>query len=210
MICKQKTVIGLTGGIGSGKTAVLDILKKEYDATIIEADKLGHELQLPEHSVYMDIIACFGENILDEPKTVGVSRIDRKSLGNIVFNDSSKLAKLNQIMHPAIHKMVEQIIADSNSRLIVVEAAILTSTSLVDLVDEVWYIYCHRDVRIDRLKKYRGLEYEKALSVMNNQPSEEEFIDNSKVRIDNSGSIDETRNQISKALERIYEEELYG
>lgn len=210
MTYTQKVVIGLTGGIGSGKTTVLDILKKEYDALIIEADKLGHMLQTPGQEAYMDIIACFGKNILEEPKTVGVSVIDRKILGNIVFNDSNKLMRLNNIMHPAIHKMIANMIAESSKRMIVVEAAILTNTSLVDLVDEVWYIYCHRDVRIDRLKQYRGLECEKALSIMYNQPSDDEFRDKSKVCIDNSGCLDDTREQISKALERIYEEELYG
>ncbi len=200
----RKCIIGLTGGIGSGKTAVMDILKNEYDGLVIEADKIGHILQRPGEEAYMSIIQSFGKDILMEPKQVGQSDIDRKALGDIVFADSGKLAELNGIMHPAIHRRIEQIIEESDKSLIIIEAAILTSTSLVELVDEVWYIYCQRDVRIDRLKRYRDIDQEKAISIMSNQPSEEDFRYKSKVCIDNSGSLDETREQVSRALEQIY------
>lgn len=200
----EKRVIGITGGVGSGKTAVLDILKNEYGALVIEADKVGHMLQMPGETAYNAIVEAFGIDVLQEPRCVGQSELDRRRLGDIVFADDSKLKILNNIMHPMIHDRIALMIEASDASIIVVEAAILITTSLVELVKEVWYIYCHRNVRIDRLKEYRGYSEEKTLSIMNNQPSEDEFKDKCQVCIDNSGSVEQTREQIIKALDKTY------
>ena len=90
-------VIGITGGVGSGKSVVMDILKEEYGAFIILADLVGHELMEPGGVNYQEIIKEFGTDILKEDQT-----IDRAVLGNIVFSDPSKLALLNEITHPNI------------------------------------------------------------------------------------------------------------
>ena len=90
-------VLGITGGIGSGKTLVLNILKENYNAEIIEADRLGHELMEPGRAVYNNVVSYFGRDILGKDDT-----IDRKKLGDIVFADKDKLRKLNGLSHPVV------------------------------------------------------------------------------------------------------------
>ena len=154
MSYEGKTVIGIIGGIGSGKTKVLELLNNNYDAVIIEADKIGHILQEPNQKIYKRIIAAFGEDILESTK-----KIDRKKLGAIVFADRSKLDILNNIMHPAIHEYIEQIIAKSEKKLIFIEGAILAETSLVELVDAMWYVYSDINTRLERLQTYRDISF---------------------------------------------------
>lgn len=202
----NKRIIGITGGIGSGKTKILEMLKDKYDALVIEADKIGHELQKPGAEVYNLIIESFGESILEEPYVKGISYIDRKKLGQIVFSDKHKLEILNQLSHPAIHNKISQIINSSANKYIFIEAAILTETSLVELTDELWYIHANEDVRLERLQKYRHITKEKALLVMKNQPDEEYFKSKCHIIIDNSYSTTETLKQIQNILDKTWEE----
>lgn len=214
---KGKIVIGITGGIGSGKTRVLELIKNHYDVLVIEADKIGHKLQEPDEEVYKKIVDTFGTGILVETETDIdqktdkniYQKIDRKKLGALVFTDESKLKLLNSIMHPAIHEYIEKIICNEcNKRLIFVEAAILTETSLVDLTDIIWYIYSDIDVRIERLEKYRGISKEKALNVIANQPDENDFRKKCDKIIDNSFSDENTLKQLKLAIKMIQEEYL--
>lgn len=203
---KDKRIIGITGGIGCGKTKVLEILKDKYDALVIEADKVGHNLQTPGNDVYNSIISEFGKHVLEEPCIIGHSKIDRRQLGSIVFSDEKRLQLLNDIMHPAIHKEIDNIIKVAIQKYIFIEAAILTETSLINLTDEMWYIHAKKSVRLDRLQKYRQITKEKAELIMKNQPDEESFRMKCHVVIDNSGSIDETLKQIQNILDKTQEE----
>lgn len=204
-------VIGLAGGIGAGKSMVLDIIKSKYDCLLIDADKVGHMLQMPGCNSYRAIVETFGDKVLKEPSIVGKDEIDRRKLGDMVFSDISKLNMLNQIMHPAIHNYILETVRASEKSMIVIEAALLTETSLIELVDEVWYVYCHQDIRIERLIKHRGYTREKAINIISNQPSEDVFKAKSQVVIDNSGTIENTEKQVNEALDKIYmQEEHYG
>ena len=104
-------VLGITGGIGSGKTLVLNILKENYNAEIIEADRLGHELMEPGRAVYNNVVSYFGRDILGKDDT-----IDRKKLGGIVFADKDKLRKLNELSHPVIRDEILRIIDEGRNR----------------------------------------------------------------------------------------------
>ena len=135
-------ILGLTGGIGSGKTAVLTILKEEYDAYIIEADHLSHELMNPGRTVYQGIVDAFGteiladtdidtsvsaeENVATDNNQSTVNRsIDRKKLGDIVFHDKDKLALLNSISHPLVKEEILRRIEEQKNvgkKLFVIEA----------------------------------------------------------------------------------------
>ena len=204
----KKLIIGITGGIGTGKSMVLDILKNEYGALVIEADKIGHMVMKPEHKGYDFILNAFGESILKDDSYDGLTNealnekklIDRGKLGDIVFNNKEKLHLLNSITHPLIYEEIKKIIDNSSEWLIALEAAILTETSLVELCDEIWYIYADRNVRIQRLACGRGIDKKKAESIMRNQPSDEEFKEKCHVVIDNSKDRLNTLLQIKENL----------
>ena len=116
-------IIGITGGIGSGKTAVLDIMQRDYGAFIMEADALAHRLMEPGQISYNDIVEHFGRDILDED-----SRIDRAKLSAVVFSDQKQLDILNSITHPNVKKAILESMEEqkkSGCRLYVLEAALL-------------------------------------------------------------------------------------
>ena len=151
--------IGLTGGIGSGKSAVAALLQ-QLGASIIDADRLGHEAYTPNSEAWRQVVAAFGEDILT---TEG--EIDRRKLGAIVFADPDQLARLNGIMHPLMATMVEQrkaqLKADGES-VAVVEAAVLFEAGWDSLVDEVWTTNAPADAVVDRLRQRNGLSEEEA------------------------------------------------
>lgn len=190
----NKYVIGLTGGIGCGKTMILDHLKTEYNSYVIEADKIGHQILNYNTEGYDKVIEAFGDEIINyEGHT---PYIDRKILGNIVFNNKDKLDLLNKITHPLIHKEIERLIYESNNQLIILEAALLLDTSLKELCDVLWYVYANESIRLERLQEYRNIDNEKAKQIINNQPADEEYRAECQVIIDNSYEKENTYEQI--------------
>lgn len=198
----KKYVIGLTGGIGTGKSMVLEHIKNEYNGFVIEADKIGHEIFDYNTKTYKSVVEAFGTKILSYPdcKSDCNPYIDRKKLGQIVFEDKEKLQLLNSITHSNIHEKIVNLIDECDHNLIVIEAAILPDTSLVTLCDTLWYIYADKDIRISRLFKYRGIPEEKALKIMANQPDEERFKNVCQVVINNSYDKETTFKQIKEHL----------
>lgn len=192
-------VIGVTGGVGSGKSVILSILEKEYGAQTILADLVAHDLMEPGAKSYMEIVETFGESILQEDGT-----IDRQKLGSIVFADEKKLEQLNGITHPNVKEEIKRRIAKIRKKgeasMIVLEAALLIESGYKDIYDELWYIYVNRETRYERLKEGRGYTKEKTDSIMNNQLSEEEFRAHAQVIIDNSYDIEQTKKQIHEIL----------
>ena len=193
---KDKHIIGITGGIGTGKTTVLEMFKTEFDAEVIEADHIGHVITEPGASAYRPVVDAFGETILNHTDMT----IDRKRLGDIVFSDKEKLKLLNSITHPFIQQEIEKIISMSTKKLLILEAAILTETTLKDICDEIWYIYSDESIRIERLAKYRGMSEEKARSIIANQPLDNEFRKCCHVEINNSGDRENTLMQIKENI----------
>ncbi len=190
-------VIGITGGVGCGKSAVLSILEENFNAYIIDADKVAHRLMEPLNPAYDKIIACFGEAVKDRG-----GFIDRKKLGQIVFNHKEKLKCLNSIVHPMVKEAIMEEIRDINSlkTLIAVEAALFIEAGYMDICDELWYIYTDNESRIERLIKSRGYTREKTESIISSQLSDSEFRRHCHIIIDNSGSRADTKAQIAAAL----------
>lgn len=194
-------VIGITGGVGAGKSAILGYLKEEYGAVVIEADKVGHLLMEPGKACYNSIVEKFGKSILNEDHT-----INRGKLGGIVFADSKLLDVLNKIIHPGVKSYIiseiEKEKTSANTRYFVVEAALLLEDHYDVICDELWYIHTDETVRAKRLKETRGYDDEKIAGIMANQKSPEEFKSGCQVVIDNSGDLADTYRQIDKQLGR--------
>lgn len=192
-------VIGVTGGVGAGKSTVLEQLEKHFGAHLIIADEVAKELMEPQGASYEAVVDAFGREILNEE-----GQIDRQRLAGIVFNDDEKLELLNSLTHPKVRTEIERRIAsvyekDANA-LIVVEAALLIEAGYEEMLDELWVIDADPEVRIQRLMENRGYSREKCLDIMNNQLSNEEFRTHADEVIDNSGTLDETLRRIEAVL----------
>ncbi len=192
-------VIGLIGGIGSGKSVVAKLLEKHYKAHIINADEIGHQVIQKGTPSYKKIIDYFGAEILNTDGT-----INRKNLGYLVFNNSQNLKKLNEFTHPFMFKEIELIIHQLCSfQLIVLEAAVMIEAKFYELVDELWFIYSNKDIRIKRLINHRGFSLTEVQSRMKQQYSDEIFQTYADYCIDNSATLEYTLKQIEERLSFI-------
>ena len=180
-------VIGLTGGVGAGKSRILDILQTEYGAEIIVADQVAHELMEPGHEGYEMVIRALGNSFLKPDGT-----IDRPLLSALIFHDQNALETMNGIIHPMVWKTIKDKICSSQADLIVVESAIM-GREQDDIYDEMWYVYTSEENRIRRLKENRGYSRERSLSIMKNQLSDEEFRELADRVIDNNGTVEEVK-----------------
>ena len=193
-------VIGITGGVGSGKSRVLSYIEAQYDAVICQADHVAWGLQEPGQTCYLEIVKTFGTEILDEDKT-----INRGKLGQIVFGNSEKLQLLNQIMHPAVKSYIMNWIAserENETAYFFLEAALLLEEHYNQICDELWYIYADEDVRRIRLKESRQYSDEKIKAIMNAQLPETTFREHCQFVIDNSGDFGHTCYQIEERMKR--------
>lgn len=194
-------VFGITGGVGSGKSVVMRMLKQEFHGAVILADQVGHDLMKPGAVSYQKILRQFGTGILDEN-----CRIDRQALSAIVFSDAEKLRELNQITHPNIRmEIIRQVNAfrrEKKAPFIALEAALLIEGGYEDIADKLWYVYVSEENRIKRLMEGRGYTEEKSRSIMSRQLSEEVFRRHCQIIIDNNGPIDETRKYVKEALKK--------
>lgn len=195
-------VIGVTGGVGTGKSTILEILGKDYGARLIEADKVGHQVMQPGQETYTQIITNFGKSILNSDST-----INRKILGDIVFKDPKKLEILNAIIHPAVRKeilkQIDEIRAEAPNALIIIEAALLIEAGYREICDQLWYVYSDFGSRKKRLMDSRNYSEEKVKEIVARQLTDQEYRDGTDIIIDNSGGLEETRAQIGKILEHI-------
>lgn len=180
-------VIGLTGGVGAGKSRILDILQTEYGAEIIVADQVAHELMKPGHEGYEMVVRALGNSFLKPDGT-----IDRPLLSALIFHDQNALETMNEIIHPMVWKTIKDKICSSQADLIVVESAIM-GREQDDIYDEMWYVYTSEENRIRRLKENRGYSRERSLSIMKNQLSDEEFRELADRVIDNNGTVEEVK-----------------
>lgn len=193
-------IIGITGGVGSGKSRVLLYLEKKYGATICQADHVAWQLQKPGTTCYRSIVDWFGEGILNADAT-----INRTKLGQIVFADAASLARLNAIMHPAVKEEIRHQIqreAEQGTEFFVLEAALLIEEKYDEICDELWYIYSSESVRIQRLRESRTYSDEKIRDIMSKQLSEAVFREKCDRVIDNGGMFSETEAQIQTILEK--------
>ncbi|MCR5250878.1 MAG: dephospho-CoA kinase [Lachnospiraceae bacterium] len=190
--------IGITGGVGAGKSAVLAYLKEKYGAYLIVADELAKELELPQGPCYQPLIDAFGTGILDAE---GV--LDKKAFAALIFSEAGKLERANAIIHPAVKEEILKRMKEEEAKgtkLFVLEAALLIEEHYDEILDELWYVFAEEEIRIRRLAESRSYSREKAISIMKNQKSDAEFRMHCEHIIDNSGDLQETRDQIDAIL----------
>lgn len=179
-------VIGLTGGIGTGKSEVARMLSK-LGAVVISADQVGHQAYTPNSEIWHELVEAFGEGIL-----LATGEVDRQKLGAVVFADPDQLAKLNEIMHPRMARLVArriQELRDQGVSVVVVEAALLFEAGWDALVDEVWVTNSGPDQVILRLQARNGLDKQGSRERMDSQMSAEERLARSDVVVDNFGDL---------------------
>jgi dephospho-CoA kinase len=195
-------VIGLTGGIGAGKSTVTQMLE-ELGAAVIDADKVGHQIYLPELPAWREIVDTFGTTVLNADRT-----INRQALGKIVFADPEALRTLNRIVHPKMFDRMAELIAELHARggmkAIVVEAAVLIEANWMPLVDQVWVVMASEAVVVDRLAKQRNLSPEQVRTRISAQLSNDERLKHAHVVIRNDGSIEAVRATVQQAWDRLF------
>jgi dephospho-CoA kinase len=190
-------VIGLTGGIASGKSLVNEILRDEYDATIISGDELGHQAYLPDTDAWKDILARWGDDLMNPESR----EIDRRKLGGIVFADPEELKALNEITWPRIRALAEQRIVElreGGAKITVLEAAIMIEAGWTDLCDEVWVTQATEEDAISRLQARNSLTEEQAMQRIRSQLSNDEREDYADVLLKNTGTIEELRVRVGE------------
>ena len=190
-------IIGITGGVGAGKSEVLNFIAGRYDATVVEADQVGYLVMQPGKEAYEPVAELFGPSVVKEDQT-----LDREKIAQIVFEDRQLLEKLNAIVHPAVKRYIRRAIQMEQEAG--TEAALLIEDKYDEICDELWYIYADENVRMHRLMKNRGYSVEKIRGILANQLSEEEFESHCDFEIDNSGDFQDTVRQIEQRM-RMYE-----
>lgn len=194
-------IIGLTGGIGAGKTQILEYLSDKYGATVCQADQVARQLQKKGTDVYHQIVEHFGESILNEK-----GELDREKLAGIVFSNPEELRSLNDIVHPAVKEEVVHKIASEKKRstnLFILEAALLIEDHYDEVCDELWYVYVKKDIRKNRLVYSRGYQPEKIDEIMASQLSKEEFFKSCDRVIDNNDVFAETMLQLDAIVREL-------
>lgn len=192
-------IIGITGGVGSGKSALLTAIQEEFRCRVLLADEIAHFLKEPGQSCYEPLIKLLGEQILDEK-----GFIDKKKMADAIFADSRLLEEVNKLVHPAVKQYILQCIEEERqwglSDFVFVEAALFIEAGYRDMVDSLWYIYACVEARIRRLKEGRGYTLDKIYSIMDKQLEEEAFRSAADVVIDNSNCLEEAMVQVRAEL----------
>ncbi len=192
-------VIGITGGVGAGKSEVLTFLSKHYNCRVIMADRAAHQLEEPGGRCYEPLLALLGSDVLTLD-----GRIDRQKMAARIFGDSLILQQVNAIVHPAVKEyLLEQIAQERAAKkfaYLFIEAALLLEEGYAEIVDDLWYIHTEAAIRRQRLKAARGYTDEKIDSILSKQLPEEAFYEQCRVVIENNGTLAGVYQQIEKEL----------
>ena len=190
-------VLGLTGGIASGKSAITEWLA-DKGAYVIDADKLGHRVYESGSRAFEKVVQTFGEDIVDED-----GEINRRILGSKVFGDEAALKKLTDIAWPAIKEMAQDEINEvrtaGTQKLLVLEAAVLIEANWMDIVDELWVVTVDRDVAIERTMERDSLTREDVEKRIDAQLTNEVRMKHADVTLDNSRTWPELWDQVDSA-----------
>lgn len=189
-------VIGLTGGIGTGKSTITHVLE-EQGAAIVNADVVGHEVYQVGRPAYHEVLRAFGESVLDDDKA-----IDRKKLGALVFGDPKELAKLNSIVHPRMKGMMRERLQELKrlgTKIAVIEAAILLEARWDDLANEIWVVSAPPEIAAQRVAARSGFTQEQVMERIRAQMPNDQRVKRADVVIDTSGTMDET---IARTMEK--------
>ena len=193
-------VIGLTGGISSGKSTVSQFLT-ELGAVIIDADKVGHETLKPDSEAWREVVAAFGEQIV---ATNG--EIDREKLGEIVFSNPEARSQLNQIMHPRMYDLVKTRLDEyrrQGTGIVVLEAPLLLEAGWTSLVDEVWVTTAPEGIVLKRLRGKTGLPEKESLARIRSQLPAEKRVKHADVVINTDCSLNELKAKVKELWQEL-------
>lgn len=192
-------VIGITGGIGSGKSLVTRIMEEKHGALVLNTDGIAKEQMDPGGVSYQEVVEYFGQDILS-----GDGSIDRHKLSLIVFEDREKLNKLNAMTHPKVlvevRKEIDRHRTLADIPYLIIETALMIESGYDFVCDEVWYVYASEERRRNWLKANRSYTDEKIDSVFENQSKEEAFRKKFPKVIENTGDVDFLEQQVDKLL----------
>ena len=192
--------IGITGGVGAGKTAILSYLESNYPCRVMLADEIAHDVMEPGRDCYRKLQELFAKDQVFEAD----GQIDRKRMAQVLFSDEEKRLALNNIVHPAVKQYVIDEMnrerAEQKNKVLILEAALLIEEHYDEICDELWYIYTSENIRRQRLKASRHYTDEKITDMIASQPSEDTFRQACQAVIDNSGDFEDTKRQIGDKL----------
>lgn len=194
-------IIGLTGGVGAGKSTVLDFLEKDWGAFVLQADQTGHLVMEPGEECYEPVIDLFGQEIVKSDK-----KLDRRKISDIVFSQKEKLEALNQIIHPAVKRYILKRLEKEKTagrKLCVIEAALLLEENYQEFCDAVWYVHTDKEIRILRLMQNRGYSREKAENIMKNQAADKFFFEHADFVIQNNTEPEQIRLQLAEGIKQL-------
>ena len=191
--------IGITGGIGAGKSLVLSYIKEHYRAVVYEADGIAHLIKEPGQKCYEPLIKLLGREVLSED-----GRIDKSRMAEMIFADAALLQKVNAIIHPGVKEFVLTTIREEEQKkdkdFFVLEAALLIEEGYDKILDELWYVRAKEEVRKRRLKETRSYTEEKIEQIMKSQLPDTMFLKHCSLVIDNNGDLAQTYMQIDRKL----------
>lgn len=193
-------IIGITGGVGAGKSEILSFIRQNYACEIYLADEVAHKIKEKGEPCYDRLVNLLGEEVLDDD-----GQINKGRMAAIIFADEAILQKVNEIIHPGVKEYImnrmNEAAAKPEVQYFFIEAALLIEAGYREVVDELWYIYADKEVRMKRLQENRGYSLEKIKQIMSSQLSEEVFLQYCDFVVDNSGKIEDSYSQIRKRLE---------
>lgn len=200
---RKLKVIGVTGGIGSGKSTVAKILH-DLGASIIDADKIARQVTAKGQQAMEEIVIHFGEGVLDEK-----GELDRKKLSEIVFADSKEIETLNSITHKYVADRISvelYKLKEEKAEIVVLDVPLPVEHGFLDIVDEVWVVIANKDTRIKRIMERNNITYEEALARIKMQKGDEEYLKLANEVINNDGSVEE----LEKAIAKLYIQKRLG
>lgn len=189
-------VLGLTGGVGAGKSRILELFSHDYGAQVIQADLVARKLEDPGQPGLTGLVSLFGTGILQKDGT-----LDRKGFADRIFGNPEALKRVNALIHPLTWNEIKRQIRESSAELIAVEAALFDERSR-EVCQYLLYVDTQDEIRIQRLMENRGYSREKCLDIMKNQADRNDFLKLADFVIDNSGSLEESRLQIRRILKK--------
>ncbi len=192
-------IIGITGGVGAGKSTVLSYIREHYNCLVILSDDVANDIKKKGFPAYDQLVELLGSEILGPDQ-----EIDRAKMAKAIFNNKNKLKNVNNILHPAVNTYIINIVDDERQRntydFVFIEAALLIENGYDKIVDEMWYVYADEFSRRKRLKMARGYSDEKITDILNSQLKDETFREYCTFVVDNSGSIEEASRQIDQKI----------
>lgn len=192
-------ILGITGGIGSGKSTVAKLFEN-LGAYLIDADAIARDVMKKDGEAYCEVVANFGPEILTEN-----NEIDRKKLASIVFSDKDKLSNLNRVTHKYIYKQIKALILSSNAKLVCLDVPLLFTAEFPIECDKTLVVIADHDKRITRVSKRSGLTAQEIIDRMRNQMSDKEMCERADYCIDNSGVPEDIIPEVKEIYYRMTE-----